>query len=90
MDTDPSALSIASKLIENNIHHLISKGQLYKVVGNDAFNSNLEELHMAYIVIEAIIENEDVKNRLFLELDKSIQTSQVELMSNKWDSLKQM
>ncbi|XP_050220581.1 uncharacterized protein LOC126670796 [Mercurialis annua] len=86
LDTDSSALSRASKSIADNIRRLISKGYLSQAVGNDALErlhctSNLEELHMTDIVIEAIMESEDVKKKLFLELDKIVKSSAI-LASN--------
>lgn len=43
--------------------------------------SNLEDLHSADIVIEAIVESEDVKKKLFSDLDKITKASAV-LASN--------
>lgn len=75
LDTDPSALSKASKSIAANIHRLISKSHISQAAGDDALarlqcTSNLEDLSTADIVIEAIAESEDVKKKLFLALDK--------------------
>lgn len=42
---------------------------------------NLEELHSADIIIEAIAEYEDAKKKLFLELDKIVKSSAI-LASN--------
>ncbi|KAL9366539.1 hypothetical protein Peur_037738 [Populus x canadensis] len=86
LDTDPAALSRATKSITSNIHRLISKGQLSQAAGNDALghlrcSSNLEELRMADIVIEAIVESEDAKKTLFLELDRIAKGSAI-LASN--------
>ncbi|PON88944.1 3-hydroxyacyl-CoA dehydrogenase [Trema orientale] len=88
LDTDPDALSRATKSISNSIHRLISKGHLTKAsnnlslysfccfpaVGAEALRrlrctSNLEDLSAADVVIEAIVESEDVKKKLFNELD---------------------
>ncbi|ONI12658.1 hypothetical protein PRUPE_4G177500 [Prunus persica] len=57
-----------------------------KAVGKDAlerlwFTSNLEKLSSADIIIEAIVESEDVKKKLFLELDKITKSSAI-LASN--------
>ncbi|KDP45883.1 hypothetical protein JCGZ_15327 [Jatropha curcas] len=86
LDTDPSALSRARKSITNNINRLISKGQLSQAGGHDAlgrlnYTTDLEELHMADVVIEAIVESEDVKKKLFLALDKIVKSSAI-LASN--------
>ncbi|KAJ6776275.1 3-HYDROXYACYL-COA DEHYDROGENASE FAMILY PROTEIN [Salix koriyanagi] len=61
-------------------------GEIEQAAGNNALghlrcSSNLEELRMADIVIEAIVESEDVKKTLFLELDRIAKTSAV-LASN--------
>ncbi|GAV72314.1 3HCDH domain-containing protein/3HCDH_N domain-containing protein [Cephalotus follicularis] len=74
LDTDPNALFRATNSISTSINRLISKGHLSKAVGTDAlrhlwYTSNLEELRSADIIIEAIVESEDVKKKLFLELD---------------------
>ncbi|KAJ4841135.1 hypothetical protein Tsubulata_006420 [Turnera subulata] len=86
LDADPDALSRASKSISTNIHRLISKGHLPQGVGTDALarlqcTSNLEDLRDVDIVIEAIVESEDVKKKLFLELDRITKRSAI-LASN--------
>ncbi|XP_002528242.2 3-hydroxybutyryl-CoA dehydrogenase [Ricinus communis] len=86
LDTDPSALSRASKSISDNILRLISKGHLSQAVGDNALGrlhctSNPEELCTADIVVEAIVESEDVKKKLFLELDRIVKSSAI-LASN--------
>lgn len=55
-------------------------------MGNNALGrlqctSNLEELHTADVIIEAIVESEDVKKKLFLALDKIAKSSAI-LASN--------
>ncbi|CAL9017183.1 unnamed protein product [Prunus brigantina] len=86
LDTDQDALSRATKSISSSIQRLVSKGQLSQAVGKDAlerlwFTSNLEKLSSADIIIEAIVESEDVKKKLFLELDKITKSSAI-LASN--------
>lgn len=86
LDTDPSALSKASKSIAANIHRLISKSHISQAAGDDALTrlqctSNLEDLSTADIVIEAIAESENVKKKLFLELDKITKSTTI-LASN--------
>ncbi|PQP94862.1 uncharacterized protein Pyn_37260 [Prunus yedoensis var. nudiflora] len=86
LDTDQDALSKATKSISSSIQRLVSKGQLSQAVGKDAlerlwFTSNLEKLSSADIIIEAIVESEDVKKKLFLELDKITKSSAI-LASN--------
>ncbi|KAL6283588.1 hypothetical protein ACE6H2_014517 [Prunus campanulata] len=86
LDTDQDALSKATKSISSSVQRLVSKGQLSQAVGKDAlerlwFTSNLEKLSSADIIIEAIVESEDVKKKLFLELDKITKSSAI-LASN--------
>ncbi|KAJ9182918.1 hypothetical protein P3X46_006851 [Hevea brasiliensis] len=86
LDTDPDALSKARKSVASNIHRLVSKGHLSQAAFNDAVGrlyctSKLEELREADFVIEAIVESEDVKKKLFLEVDKFVKSSAI-LASN--------
>jgi 3-hydroxybutyryl-CoA dehydrogenase len=50
-------------------------------LGRLRFTTNLEELCSADVIIEAIVESEDVKKKLFLELDKIAKHSAI-LASN--------
>ncbi|CAN6691041.1 unnamed protein product [Malus baccata var. baccata] len=86
LDTDPEALSRATKSISSSIQRLVSKGQLTQDVRKDAlerlqYTSNVENLCSADIIIEAIVESEDVKKKLFLQLDKIAKRSAI-LASN--------
>ncbi|KAF5478675.1 hypothetical protein F2P56_005216 [Juglans regia] len=86
IDSDPNALARASKSISSNIQRLVSKGLLSQAAGSSALGrlrctKSLEELHSADIIIEAIAESEDVKRKLFLELDKIAKSSAI-LASN--------
>ncbi|KAK9907210.1 hypothetical protein M0R45_002212 [Rubus argutus] len=86
LDTDYNALSRATKSISYSIQRLVSKGQLSQAVSKDAlgrlrYTLNLEELSSADVVIEAIVESEEVKKKLFLELDKIAKSSAI-LASN--------
>ncbi|XP_024027855.1 uncharacterized protein LOC112093506 [Morus notabilis] len=74
LDTNPTALSTASSSISNSIHRLVSRGHLSQAVATKAlglllYTSNLEDLRSADVVIEAIVESEEVKKKLFGELD---------------------
>ncbi|XP_044472712.1 3-hydroxybutyryl-CoA dehydrogenase-like isoform X2 [Mangifera indica] len=85
VDTDPEALVRATKSISSSIQRFVSKGQLSQA-GSDALRllrctSNLEDLSSVDIVIEAIVESEDVKKRLFSQLDKMTKPSAI-LASN--------
>ncbi|KAL9441191.1 hypothetical protein AB3S75_019798 [Citrus x aurantiifolia] len=86
VDTDPDALVRATKSISSSIQKFVSKGQLSQAVGTDAprrlrCTSNLKDLHSADIIVEAIVESEDVKKKLFSELDKITKASAI-LASN--------
>lgn len=86
IDSDPDALARASKSISSSIQRLVSKAQLSQAAGTSAlgrlrFTTNLEELCSADVIIEAIVESEDVKKKLFLELDKIAKHSAI-LASN--------
>ncbi|XP_030932409.1 uncharacterized protein LOC115958162 [Quercus lobata] len=86
IDSDPLALSRASKSISSSIQRLVSKAQLSQAAGTSALRrlqctTNLEELCSADVIIEAIVESEDVKKKLFLELDKIAKSSAI-LASN--------
>ncbi|KAL8235392.1 hypothetical protein R6Q59_021492 [Mikania micrantha] len=86
LDKDDRALNSAKASITNSIQRFVSKGQMSKEVGINAlarlkYTSNLEDLRSADIVIEAIVESEDVKKKLFAELDKIVKGSAI-LASN--------
>eukprot|EP00268_Persea_americana_P057468 TRINITY_DN68915_c0_g1_i1.p1 TRINITY_DN68915_c0_g1~~TRINITY_DN68915_c0_g1_i1.p1 ORF type:complete len:298 (+),score=51.23 TRINITY_DN68915_c0_g1_i1:177-1070(+) len=86
VDSDPEALSRATTSINDSITRLINKGSLSQSLGSDALRrlrctSNLEDLQSADVVIEAIVESEVVKKKLFSELDKITKDSVI-LASN--------
>ncbi|XP_057747333.1 uncharacterized protein LOC130966534 [Arachis stenosperma] len=81
-DVDPPALSKASASISASIARLVSKAQLSQSEGADAlqrvrFTSNLEDFHQADFIIEAIVESEDIKKRLLLQLEKIAKSSAI-------------
>lgn len=85
-DLDPQALSKASSSISSSINRFVSKGHLSQAKGDDAvkrlrFTTDLEEFHLADLVIEAIVESEEVKKSLFVKLDKIVKSSAI-LASN--------
>uniref|UniRef100_A0A5B7BPS2 3-hydroxybutyryl-CoA dehydrogenase n=1 Tax=Davidia involucrata TaxID=16924 RepID=A0A5B7BPS2_DAVIN len=85
-DTDADALTRATKSISSSIQRLVSKGHLSQAVGTDALRrlrctTKLEDLHSADVIIEAIVESENVKKKLFSELDKIAKFSAI-LASN--------
>ncbi|XP_008810553.2 3-hydroxybutyryl-CoA dehydrogenase [Phoenix dactylifera] len=85
-DSDPGALGRAAQVISTSIRRLVSKGQLSQLVGADSIKRlkctpNLEELAGADVIIEAIVESEDIKKKLFSQLDKLAKASAI-LASN--------
>ncbi|PSS16173.1 3-hydroxybutyryl-CoA dehydrogenase [Actinidia chinensis var. chinensis] len=85
-DSDLNALNRAHNYISDFIQNIVPKGHRSQAAGSDALKhlhctSNLEDLHPADVIIEAIIESEDVKRKLFSELDKIAKASTI-LASN--------
>ncbi|KAL1544774.1 3-hydroxybutyryl-CoA dehydrogenase [Salvia divinorum] len=85
-DADPMSLSKAHESISSRIENLVLKGHLTKEKGTEAIRnlrctSNLEDFHSADMVIEAIVESEDVKKKLFVQLDNIVKSSSI-LASN--------
>ncbi|CAH9119753.1 unnamed protein product [Cuscuta epithymum] len=85
-DTEVEAVKRAHKSISSNIQRLVSKGQLSQETGDDAITRlkgslDLKDFQSVDIVIEAIMESEDVKKKLFVDLDKIVKNSAI-LASN--------
>ncbi|XP_058107814.1 uncharacterized protein LOC131251227 isoform X1 [Magnolia sinica] len=85
-DSDPESLNRATHAITDSITRLVSKGHLSKFVGTESLSRlrctlNLEDLGSADVIIEAIVESEDMKKKLFFELDKIAKASAI-LASN--------
>ncbi|KAM0952198.1 putative 3-hydroxybutyryl-CoA dehydrogenase [Dioscorea sansibarensis] len=85
-DSNADALVRANSSISSSIRRLVSKGQLSQLAGDNAmknlkFAQTLEDFQDADVIIEAIVESEDVKKTLFLELDKIAKVSAI-LASN--------
>lgn len=85
-DADPSALAKSTQTISSSIARFVSKGQLSQAASSNAMNrlrctSSLEDLRNADVVIEAIVESEEIKKKLFAELDKITKASTI-LASN--------
>ncbi|XP_054816370.1 uncharacterized protein LOC129316124 isoform X2 [Prosopis cineraria] len=85
-DTDPQALARAATSISASINLLVSKLRLSQAQGSDILGrlryiSNMEDFHSADLIIEAIVESEDVKKTLFVQLDKIAKSSAI-LASN--------
>ncbi|CAJ2666167.1 unnamed protein product [Trifolium pratense] len=86
VDVNTQALSTASSSISSSINRLVSKSQLSQDKASDAFKrlrftTDLNDLSLADFIIEAIVESEDVKKSLFLQLDKIAKSSAI-LASN--------
>ncbi|KAL5730429.1 3-hydroxybutyryl-CoA dehydrogenase [Ranunculus cassubicifolius] len=86
LDSDPTALTKATNSISASIQRFVSKGQLSQEMGAEALKrlrrtSRLEDLQSSDIIIEAIVESEDVKKKLFSDLDKITKGSAI-LASN--------
>ncbi|KAK2366418.1 3-hydroxyacyl-CoA dehydrogenase family protein [Trifolium repens] len=86
VDVNSQALSIASSSISSSINRLVSKSQLSQDTASDTFkrlrfSTDLNDLSLADFIIEAIVESEDVKKSLFLQLDKIAKSSAI-LASN--------
>ncbi|KAJ0264126.1 3-hydroxyacyl-CoA dehydrogenase family protein [Hirschfeldia incana] len=86
MDADRDALSRATAAISSSVNRFVSKGLITKEVGDDAMRrlrltSNLQDLRSADIIVEAILESEDIKKKLFKDLDGIAKSSAI-LASN--------
>ncbi|KAG4161346.1 hypothetical protein ERO13_D01G048800v2 [Gossypium hirsutum] len=86
LDTDPTALYRANKSISSSLQRFVSKGQISQAACTEAlrrleYTSNIDELRSADFIVEAIVESEDVKKKLFIELDKITKSSAI-LASN--------
>jgi 3-hydroxybutyryl-CoA dehydrogenase len=86
LDSDPAALSRAVASISSSLGRLVTKGQLSQAACDDSVKrikcvSDVQELRGVDLVIEAIVESEDVKKKLFVELDKITKPSAI-LASN--------
>ncbi|MBS7785720.1 3-hydroxybutyryl-CoA dehydrogenase [Flavobacterium sp. CYK-55] len=85
-DTNQEALSRSQSALEKTLTTLVEKGKIdvgekSRISGSIAYVSALEELFDADLVIEAIVENLEVKRKLFSELE-SIVSAQTILASN--------
>ncbi|KAE8677064.1 3-hydroxybutyryl-CoA dehydrogenase [Hibiscus syriacus] len=86
LDTDPAALSKATQSISSSLQRFVSKGQLSQAARTEALKRiectlNIEDLRSADFIVEAIVESEDVKKKLLIELDKIAKSSAI-LASN--------
>jgi 3-hydroxybutyryl-CoA dehydrogenase len=74
IDTNEIALTKAKTNLEKTLSKLVEKGKITdaksaEISSNIAWSTQLSDLHQAELVIEAIVENIDVKQKLFAELE---------------------
>lgn len=85
-DTNNEALSRAEKSLDATLLKLVEKGKIdaaekSRIAGNISYVNALAELHDADLIIEAIVENLDVKKKLFADLESVVSESTI-LASN--------
>lgn len=85
-DTKKEALEKAEKSLDKILSRLIEKGRIdeaekNKIQGNISYVESLQDLHDADLTIEAIVENLDIKQKVFRELE-SIQREDAIIASN--------
>jgi len=86
IDTNEVALTKAKTNLEKTLSKLVEKGKITdaksaEISSNIVWSTQLSDLHQAELVIEAIVENIDVKQKLFAELE-NIVSKQCILASN--------
>jgi len=86
IDADPTALDRGMRAIEKNLGRQVSKEKIAAAerdaaVGRITPENDLEDAHAADLVVEAIVEDEEVKADVFRTLDATVQPDAV-LASN--------
>jgi 3-hydroxybutyryl-CoA dehydrogenase len=76
-DAFPEALQRAQKSLKNTLSKLVEKGKISeeesaRIAGNIRYEHELNELSNAELVIEAIIENLEIKRKLFSDLEQIV------------------
>jgi 3-hydroxybutyryl-CoA dehydrogenase len=76
-DTNHEALNRSKANLENVLSKLVEKEKItndekLRIIGNISFASSLSELSHSDLVIEAIIENLEVKRKLFSDLENYV------------------
>ena len=76
-DAFPEALKKAQNSLEITLSKLLEKGKISeeeknRILGNIRFESELNSLSGAELIIEAIIENLEIKRKLFSELEQIV------------------
>lgn len=85
-DTNADALKRSKSALENTLLKLVEKGKIdatesLRISSSVSYVSALEELHDSGLIIEAIIENLDIKKKLFSDLE-AIVSDETILASN--------
>lgn len=86
VDSNPDALAKSAKNLEITLSKLVEKNKIdeaekARISNNFSYVSSVKELADADLVIEAIVENLDVKKKLFSELETIVSTKTI-LASN--------
>lgn len=76
-DTNQDALSKSKSSLENTLSKLVEKGKIQeieinRIQSNISFANSLSELSHSDLVIEAIIENLEIKKKLFSDLENYV------------------
>ena len=85
-DSSKVALLKAEENLKNSLSKLVEKGKITQVVSEEIFSSiefvsDIQKLKESKLIIEAIIENLEIKQKVFTELE-SITDSECILASN--------
>ncbi|MES2836671.1 MAG: 3-hydroxyacyl-CoA dehydrogenase NAD-binding domain-containing protein [Bacteroidota bacterium] len=86
VDSNPDALAKSAKNLESTLSKLVEKNKIdetekSRIIGNFSYVSSVKELVDADLVIEAIVENLEVKKKLFAELETIVSAKAI-LASN--------
>jgi 3-hydroxybutyryl-CoA dehydrogenase len=76
-DAFPEALTKAQNSLEITLSKLVEKGKISedeknRILGNIRFENELKSLSNAELIIEAIIENLEIKRKLFVDLEQIV------------------
>lgn len=86
VDSNPDALAKSAKNLESTLSKLVEKNKIdetekSRIIGNFSYVSSVKELVDSDLVIEAIVENLEVKKKLFAELETIVSAKAI-LASN--------